>query len=119
MAGSWSGHRTPPVWSSPRPAGAGHDTGNPGGRRAPPGAEATPRLPPEQLRAVVDNSPDLVLRYDGEGTRLFANRTVAELFGVSAGKLVGTRLGDPVPGSAGDLEPESAARLREGGFRFS
>jgi PAS domain S-box-containing protein len=81
------------------------------------GVESDPRLPPGQLQAVIDNSPDLMIRYDRDGTRLFANRALADLYGVLPTDLVGTRLGEPVHGSRGGLEPDSARELREAVLR--
>ncbi|MEJ2578993.1 MAG: PAS domain-containing protein, partial [Kineosporiaceae bacterium] len=71
-------------------------------------------MSPGQLQAALDNSPDLILRYDRDGTRLFANRTVADMFGLAPERIVGTRLGDPVPGAVGGLTPESVQQLSEG-----
>ncbi|HET9658599.1 MAG TPA: HD domain-containing phosphohydrolase [Kineosporiaceae bacterium] len=70
-----------------------------------------PRLMARQLQALVDNSPDLIGRYERDGRRLFANRSLAQRYGRSVPDLVGTRIGEQDFEREAGLRPESARRL--------
>jgi PAS domain S-box-containing protein len=60
---------------------------------------------------MLDNSPDLIGRYDRDGRRLFVNRAIADTFGRTPEELVGTLLRDHSLAPGAGLLPESAARL--------
>lgn len=63
----------------------------------------------EELRVLVDNSPDPILRYDTEGYRIYVNRRVLELTGKRDSELVG---GMPTDGRIVDVaEGEMVLRV--------
>ena len=71
-------------------------------------------LPSGQLKLLVDNSPDLIGRYDRDGRRLFVNRALADTLCRTPQELVGTLLTDPSSTRGHGLRPESATRLLAG-----
>jgi len=68
----------------------------------------------EKFRTLADNSPDFIVRYDRDGRRLYANRALADAYGVPADELIGSVVGgsDEVTTKM-VAERESVARLRE------
>lgn len=47
-----------------------------------------------QFAALVEHSPDAILRFDSDQRYIFANRTAERYLGVAADKLLGARIGD-------------------------
>jgi diguanylate cyclase (GGDEF)-like protein/PAS domain S-box-containing protein len=66
----------------------------------------------EEFRALADNSPDFIARYDRDGRRLYVNPALARTYGLPAESLVGHAPDHPVTGENGSLTPPSAALLR-------
>jgi diguanylate cyclase (GGDEF)-like protein/PAS domain S-box-containing protein len=67
----------------------------------------------EEFRTLADNSPDLVVRYDRDGRRLYVNPALTQLYGLAADQLVGHALACPdKPHGPVGCEPDSAALLR-------
>ncbi len=57
-------------------------------------AEIDLHIREERYRALVENSPDVILRYDSQLRYLYANPAFERMTGVSAKAIVGKRLGD-------------------------
>ncbi|EMG35803.1 PAS/PAC sensor hybrid histidine kinase [Desulfocurvibacter africanus PCS] len=57
-------------------------------------AEIDLHIREERYRALVENSPDVILRYDSELRYLYANPAFEKMTGVSAKAIIGKRLGD-------------------------
>jgi diguanylate cyclase (GGDEF)-like protein/PAS domain S-box-containing protein len=68
----------------------------------------------EEFRTLAENSPDLIIRYDRDGRRLYANPALAALYHLPAGQLVDHVLADPdeTPGPVG-CDPDSASLLQQ------
>lgn len=66
----------------------------------------------EQLRALTDNSPDLIVRIDREYRYLYVNRAIEYFTGTSAAAFIGQRLGEMVETHATGANPEQIVLLR-------
>jgi diguanylate cyclase (GGDEF)-like protein/PAS domain S-box-containing protein len=66
----------------------------------------------EEFRALADNSPDFIARYDRDGRQLYVNPALAQVYGLTADQLIGGEPGDHDGGGAA-LVPESATLLRQ------
>ena len=68
----------------------------------------------EEFRTLAENSPDLIIRYDREGRRLFVNPAVAALYRLPPDRLLGHAVSRPdEPHGPVGCQPESAAALRQ------
>ncbi|MBL1375781.1 PAS domain-containing sensor histidine kinase [Zobellella iuensis] len=56
----------------------------------------------QEFRALVEHSPDGVVRYDRRGRRLYVNPVVERRLGVPAASLIGKSLAEAAPGHLGD-----------------
>lgn len=56
----------------------------------------------QEFRALVEHSPDGVVRYDRQGRRLYVNPAVERVLGVPAESLIGKSLMEAAPGHQGD-----------------
>jgi diguanylate cyclase (GGDEF)-like protein/PAS domain S-box-containing protein len=68
----------------------------------------------EEFQTLAENSPDLIVRYDRDGRRLYANPALGALYRLPTGELVGhAPAGPDEPHEPVGCEPESAALLRQ------
>ena len=63
----------------------------------------------QELRAIVENTPDLIARCDTEGRFLFVNGTVERTLGITAAAMLGRRLSNPTGMLDGDLQKRAVA----------
>lgn len=61
------------------------------------------------FRTVVENSPDVIVRYDREGRRLYVNPAYERLYGITAEEIIGTPVSHKIP-----MPTEVARRYRQG-----
>nr|WP_298142751.1 GGDEF and EAL domain-containing protein [uncultured Pseudomonas sp.] len=67
------------------------------------------RIREQEFRTLAENSPDVVVRYDLEGRRLYVNPAYERLFGLTAEEVVGTPISHRIP-----MPAEIASRYRQG-----
>ena len=72
-------------------------------------AEQELRLKEQEFRTLVENSPDVIVRYDREGRRLYVNPAYERLYGIAAKEMTGIAVSHKVP-----MPAEMASRYREG-----
>jgi PAS domain S-box-containing protein len=67
----------------------------------------------QEFRAIVENAPDQIIRYDREFRRLYVNPAVARFYDVPAETLMGKPLGSGLWEAGFDVEKKELARVRE------
>ena len=72
-------------------------------------AEQELRIREQEFRTLVENSPDVIVRYDHEGRRLYVNPVYERLFGMTAKEMLGTPVSHRIP-----MPAEVASRYRQG-----
>ncbi|MFJ2363510.1 EAL domain-containing protein [Pseudomonas sp. NPDC087697] len=62
-------------------------------------AEQALRIREQEFRTLVENSPDVIVRYDREGRRVYINPAFEQLYGIPACDVIGTPIthGSPLP----------------------
>ncbi len=68
----------------------------------------------EQLRALTDNSPDLIVRFDREYRYLYINRAIEPLTGLSASLHIGKRVGEVATPDGSAVLPDGIQLIRRG-----
>jgi PAS domain S-box-containing protein len=76
-------------------------------------AEALLESKEEEFRAIVENAPDQIIRYDREFRRTYVNPAVAQFYGVPAETLTGTPLGSGIPKAGLDAKEDELAQVRQ------
>ena len=72
-------------------------------------AEQDLRIREQEFRTLVENSPDVIVRYDREGRRLYINPAYERLYGLAADEIVGTPIPHKIP-----MPADVASRYRQG-----
>jgi len=76
-------------------------------------AEAQLHEKQQEFRAIVENAPDLIIRYDRDFRRLYVNPAVARYYGLPAEALIGEVLGSGIPGFELEFKGDEVAQVRE------
>jgi len=66
-----------------------------------------------EFRAIVENAPDQIIRYDREFRRTYVNPAVIKAYGLPAEALTGKPLGSVIRDVASDIEETHLARVRQ------
>jgi PAS domain S-box-containing protein len=75
-------------------------------------AEALLHAKEQEFRAIVENAPDQIIRYDREFRRTYVNPAVAEAYGVQAEALTGKTIGSVIADTGLDVKEEELAQVR-------
>lgn len=62
----------------------------------------------QEFRALAENSPDIISRFDSEGRRVYSNRELTRCFGVSLSEVIGKTPTEGMPGQAVAQEIQAA-----------
>jgi len=67
----------------------------------------------QEFRAIVENAPDQIIRYDREFRRVYVNPAVAETYGLPAEALIGKPIGSVLQNAGLDVKDDELAQLRQ------
>jgi PAS domain S-box-containing protein len=67
----------------------------------------------QEFRAIVENAPDQIIRYDRDFRRVYVNPAVAKFYGLPAEALIGKPLGSGIPKTGLAVKEEELAEVRE------
>jgi PAS domain S-box-containing protein len=76
-------------------------------------AEALLHAKEQAFRAIVENAPDQIIRYDREFRRVYVNPAVAQFYDLPAEALIGKPLGSGVREADLDVKKDELAQVRE------
>src|SRR5258705_1035794 len=76
-------------------------------------AEALLDAKEQEFRAIVENTPDQIIRYDREFRRTYVNPAVARAYGLPAEALIGKPVGSVIQDSGLDVREGELAQLRQ------
>ena len=76
-------------------------------------AEALLYAKEQEFRAIVENAPDQIIRYDREFRRTYVNPAVAEAYGLPAEALIGKPLGSVIQDAGLDIKEDDVAQVRQ------
>jgi PAS domain S-box-containing protein len=76
-------------------------------------AEALLHAKEQEFRAIVEHTPDQIIRYDREFRRTYVNPAVARAYGLPAEALIGKPIGSVIQDAALDIKKEELERLRQ------
>ena len=76
-------------------------------------AEALLHAREQEFRAIVENAPDQIIRYDKGFRRTYINPAVTRTYGLTAEALIGKPIGSVIHDAALDVMPEELALLRQ------
>jgi PAS domain S-box-containing protein len=76
-------------------------------------AEALLDAKEQEFRAIVENAPDQIIRYDRDFRRVYVNPAVAQFYGVPAETLIDTPLGSGIRVSGMDVKENELAQVRQ------
>jgi PAS domain S-box-containing protein len=76
-------------------------------------AEALVYAKEQEFRAIVENAPDHIIRYDREFRRVYVNPAVAKAYGLPEQALIGKPVGSVVRDSGLDIKPSQVDQVRE------
>ncbi|MDT4966419.1 MAG: hypothetical protein QOJ64_1156 [Acidobacteriota bacterium] len=76
-------------------------------------AQALLHAKEQEFRAIVENAPDQIIRYDREFRRTYVNPAVAQFYGVPAETLIDKSLGSGVRASGMVVKEHEIAQVRE------
>ncbi len=76
-------------------------------------AEALLHAKEQEFRAIVENAPDQIVRYDREFRRVYLNPAVAETYGLPAEALIGKPIGSVIRDGRLDVKDDELAQLRQ------
>jgi PAS domain S-box-containing protein len=76
-------------------------------------AEALLHAKEQEFRAIVENAPDQIIRYDREFRRTYVNPAVLKAYGLPAESLIGKPIGSVIQDAALDVKVDELARLRQ------
>ncbi len=72
-------------------------------------AEQALKIKEQEFRTLVENSPDVIVRYDLEGRRVYVNPAYEQLYGIAVSEVVGTPISH-----RGPLSEELTSRYQKG-----
>ncbi len=67
----------------------------------------------QEFRAIVENAPDQIIRYDRELRRVYVNPAVARAYGLPKEKLIGKPVGSVLKDAGFDVKDSQVERIRE------
>jgi PAS domain S-box-containing protein len=76
-------------------------------------AEALLHAKEQEFRAIVENAPDQIIRYDREFRRTYVNPAVLKAYGLPAESLIGKPVGSVIQDAGLDVNLGELARLRQ------
>jgi PAS domain S-box-containing protein len=76
-------------------------------------AEALLHAKEQEFRAIVENAPDQIIRYDREFHRTYANPAVAKAYGLPAEALIGKPIGSVIQDAELDVKEDELAQIRQ------
>jgi PAS domain S-box-containing protein len=76
-------------------------------------AEASLHVKEQEFRAIVENAPDHIIRYDREFRRVYVNPAVAETYGLPAEALIGKPIGSVIQDAGLDVKDDELAQVRQ------
>ena len=76
-------------------------------------AEALLHAREQEFRAIVENTPDQIIRYDREFRRTYVNPAVVEAYGLPAEALTGKPIGAVIQDAGLDVKEDELAQVRE------
>jgi PAS domain S-box-containing protein len=76
-------------------------------------AEALLHSKEQEFRAIVENAPDQIIRYDREFRRTYVNPAVAKAYGLSTEALVGKSVGSIIDDAGLDVRDDELAQIRQ------
>ena len=76
-------------------------------------AEALLHAKEQEFRAIVENTPDQIIRYDREFRRSYVNPAVARAYGLPAEALIGKPVGSVIQDAGLDVKEGEVAQLRQ------
>jgi PAS domain S-box-containing protein len=77
-------------------------------------AEALLHAKEQEFRAIVENAPDQIIRYDREFRRIYVNPAVAEFYGLPAETLIGQPLGSGIAKAGLAVKEDQLVQVRQG-----
>ncbi len=76
-------------------------------------AEALLHVKEQEFRAIVENAPDQLIRYDREFRRTYVNPAVVRAYGLPAEALVGKPIGSVIQDAGLDVKDDELAQVRQ------
>ena len=76
-------------------------------------AEALLYAKEQEFRAIVENAPDQIIRYDREFRRAYVNPAVARAYGLKAEALIGKPIGSVIEDAGLDVKEDELTQLRQ------
>jgi len=76
-------------------------------------AEALLYAKEQEFRAIVENAPDQIIRYDREFRRVYINPAVAKAYGLPVEALIGKPIGAVIQDAAPDIKGDDVAKIRQ------
>jgi PAS domain S-box-containing protein len=76
-------------------------------------AEALLHAKEQEFRAIVENAPDQIIRYDKEFRRTYVNPAVARAYGLPAQALIGKPIGSVIQDAGLDVKEGELAQVRQ------
>ncbi|HMG73207.1 MAG TPA: PAS domain S-box protein [Pyrinomonadaceae bacterium] len=76
-------------------------------------AEALLHAKEQEFRAIVENAPDQIIRYDREFRRTYVNPAVARAYGLPAEALMGKPIGSGLPEAGLEVKKDELAQVRQ------
>src|SRR6266850_3078981 len=76
-------------------------------------AEALLRAKEQEFRAIVENAPDQIIRYDREFRRTYVNPAVTSAYGLPAEALIGKPIGSVIEDAGLDVKADELAKIRQ------
>lgn len=76
-------------------------------------AESLLHVKEQEFRAIVENAPDQIIRYDREFRRVYVNPAVAKAYGLPAEALTGTPLGSVLEDAGVEVTEDELRQLRQ------
>ena len=76
-------------------------------------AEALLYAKEQEFRAIVENAPDQIIRYDREFRRAYVNPAVAKAYGLKAEALIGKPIGSVIEDAGLDVKEDELTQLRQ------
>jgi PAS domain S-box-containing protein len=76
-------------------------------------AEALLHAKEQEFRAIVENAPDQIIRYDREFRRTYVNPAVAEAYGLPAEALIDEPIGSVIRDAGLDVKEDELAQIRQ------
>lgn len=76
-------------------------------------AEALLYAKDQEFRAIVENAPDQIIRYDREFRRVYVNPAVAKAYGLPKEKLIGRPVGSVIRDAGFDVKDGQVEQIRE------